>query len=69
MKRGFFNIEKDRDIEKKIDISTQSLSKKDIEKLRKRAMSCLCTYTPPAMIRIRAKDLEILCNMILARED
>lgn len=68
MKRGFFNIEKDKDKNRKVEVLTQSLSMKDIEKLKKRAMSCLSTYTSPAMIKIRAKDLEILCDTILNKE-
>lgn len=46
-------------------IYKRGISRKEVEKLRDRAQSCVNTYTPPAKIRTDAYELVKICNLLL----
>lgn len=42
------------------------VTREEIEKIKERAISCLCTYTPSeAKLRVDAKKLKEICNLAL----
>jgi|19_taG_2_1085344.scaffolds.fasta_scaffold99368_2 vacuolar-type H+-ATPase subunit E/Vma4 len=55
-------------ITKKARQQKQRMKRKDIEKIRERAVSALCNYpVNSAYVNIRAEDLEAVCNALLEK--